>query len=162
MNNTCMTLHTHAWSYCHMPRACFSHLYVLLNSLGPNSIIPSYLWGHRLKVRRGPHNCYPFINPSFFRNLPEQSPMSDVNMAAKLYDFVIVGGGTAGLVVASRLSEDPSQRILVLEAGSDLAEDPRVNTPGMFPVMLGSEIDWGFHTTPQVCSCSVTWWASRN
>ena len=78
--------------------------------------------------------------------------MSDVNMAAKLYDFVIVGGGTAGLVVASRLSEDPSQRILVLEAGSDLAEDPRVNTPGMFPVMLGSEVDWGFHTVPQVRS----------
>lgn len=80
-------------------------------------------------------------------------------MATTLYDFVIVGGGTAGLVVASRLSEDPSQRILVLEAGSDITEDPRVNTPGMFPVMIGSEADWGFHTTPQVCSFSFTQWS---
>lgn len=77
-------------------------------------------------------------------------------MSTTPYDFVIVGGGTAGLVVASRLSEDPSQRILVLEAGSDHTENPRVNTPGLFPVMLGSEADWGFHTAPQVCHLSCT------
>ncbi|KAI1772240.1 putative GMC oxidoreductase [Hypoxylon cercidicola] len=70
-------------------------------------------------------------------------------MASPTYDFVIVGGGTAGLVVASRLSEDPSQRILVIEAGSDSTDDPRVKTPALYPALMGSEADWNFHTQPQ-------------
>ncbi|KAK6217967.1 putative NRPS-like protein biosynthetic cluster [Pestalotiopsis sp. IQ-011] len=64
-------------------------------------------------------------------------------------DFVIVGGGTAGLVVASRLSEDPSVNVLVLEAGQDLTADPRVNIPGLFITLLGSEADWQFKTVAQ-------------
>lgn len=67
------------------------------------------------------------------------------------YDFVVVGGGTAGLVVATRLSESPKNRVLVLEAGSDHTEDPRVKTPIFYSALLGSEADWGFHSEPQVC-----------
>ncbi|ROW06271.1 hypothetical protein VPNG_08078 [Cytospora leucostoma] len=65
------------------------------------------------------------------------------------YDFVIVGGGTAGLVVAARLSEDPGQRVLVLEAGSDHTEDPRVKTPVFYSALLGTEADWSFRSEPQ-------------
>ncbi|PHH88943.1 hypothetical protein CDD83_6863 [Cordyceps sp. RAO-2017] len=68
---------------------------------------------------------------------------------ADSYDFVIVGGGTAGLVVASRLSEDPSKSVLVLEAGADLTADPRVNIPIFYAALLGSEADWNFRTEPQ-------------
>ncbi|KAK7721255.1 hypothetical protein SLS64_001551 [Diaporthe eres] len=68
---------------------------------------------------------------------------------ASLYDFVIIGGGTAGLVVASRLSEDPAKSVLVLEAGTDLSADPRSNIPIFYASLLGSEADWGFQTTPQ-------------
>ncbi|KAI1841193.1 hypothetical protein JX265_013152 [Neoarthrinium moseri] len=70
-------------------------------------------------------------------------------MAEASYDFVIIGGGVAGLVVATRLSEDPSQRVIVLEAGQDHSSDTRVKTPGFYPVLLGSELDWGFQSEAQ-------------
>ncbi|KAI1409899.1 GMC oxidoreductase [Hypoxylon sp. FL1857] len=66
------------------------------------------------------------------------------------YDFVIVGGGTAGLVLATRLSEDPNQRVLVLEAGTDVSNDPRVKIPALYPALVGTEADWHFHTEPQI------------
>ncbi|KAK7930963.1 glucose-methanol-choline oxidoreductase [Apiospora marii] len=64
-------------------------------------------------------------------------------------DFIIVGGGTAGLVVANRLSEDPDVQVLVLEAGEDLTEDPRVIIPAMWTTLLGSDADWQFSTAAQ-------------
>lgn len=66
------------------------------------------------------------------------------------YDFVIIGGGTSGLVVANRLSEDPTKTVLVLEAGPDIAEDPRVRIPFLSQGLLGSEMDWNFRSEPQV------------
>ena len=65
-------------------------------------------------------------------------------------DFIIIGGGTAGLVVAARLSENPDIRVLVLEAGKYEPNDPRVNTPALWPGLVGTEADWGFLTVPQV------------
>ncbi|KAH6856331.1 hypothetical protein B0I37DRAFT_73684 [Chaetomium sp. MPI-CAGE-AT-0009] len=65
------------------------------------------------------------------------------------FDFVIVGGGTAGLVLAARLSEDPNAQVLVLEAGEDLSADPRVNIPAMWPQLQGTESDWQLKSVPQ-------------
>lgn len=70
---------------------------------------------------------------------------------ASLFDFIVAGGGTAGLVVASRLSEDPSVHVLVVEAGSDRGMDPLVLTPGLVAGTYGKdEYDWNFLSTPQV------------
>ena len=72
------------------------------------------------------------------------------------YDFVIVGGGTSGLTIASRLSEDPGTNVLVLEAGANHLEDPRVIVPAFCMQAPGSDLDWQFTTVPQVSPLSRT------
>jgi choline dehydrogenase-like flavoprotein len=80
------------------------------------------------------------------------SPVSSVeDFLSHSYDFVICGGGTAGLTLAARLTEDPNVTVGVLEAGKYRIGDPLVDTPGMFMQMLGNaDYDWNFKTAPQV------------
>ncbi len=73
------------------------------------------------------------------------------------YDFVIVGGGTAGLAIAARLTENPDVTVAVIEAGKNRLGDMFVDTPAMFLQMLGNpEYDWMMFTTPQVWSVPRT------
>ena len=65
------------------------------------------------------------------------------------YTHIIVGGGTAGLVVAARLSENPHFRVGVLEAGPAAFNEPTINVPGRFGESLGSKYDWQFQTVEQ-------------
>jgi choline dehydrogenase-like flavoprotein len=75
------------------------------------------------------------------------------------YDFIVVGGGTAGLVVASRLSEDPSVQVLVVEAGGNHMDDPRLKIPALYDSLKGTEADWNFKSEPQVrCLVSMMPW----
>lgn len=64
------------------------------------------------------------------------------------YDYVIVGGGTAGCVVAARISEDPDVRVALVEAGPRDGTDA-MSVPAMWLTLVGSGVDWGFRTTPQ-------------
>ena len=60
------------------------------------------------------------------------------------YDFIIVGAGTAGCVMAARLSEDASARVLLLEAGSrEPVEGMAV--PPLWPTLAGTSANWGQH-----------------
>ena len=70
------------------------------------------------------------------------------------FDYIVVGAGSAGCVVARRLSEaDPRLGILLLEAGiSDTADArlaPLIRTPGTFEDLQGSAVDWQYLTEPQ-------------
>ena len=70
---------------------------------------------------------------------------------ANTYNYVICGGGTAGLTLAARLTEDPSVTVAVIEAGHDHTTDPLVTTWGLTSGMLGDpEYDWIYRTEPQV------------
>lgn len=67
------------------------------------------------------------------------------------YDFIVVGGGSAGAVVASRLSENPEWKVLLLEAGQD--ENVLSDVPVLFPALQLSSIDWQFETEPNEGYC---------
>ncbi|THH20334.1 hypothetical protein EW146_g1022 [Bondarzewia mesenterica] len=68
----------------------------------------------------------------------------------KKFDYVIVGGGTAGLVLASRLTEDPKTSVLVIEAGPANLNDSMLLRLASFAAQFGQEkYDWFFRTVPQ-------------
>ncbi|TDL19866.1 GMC oxidoreductase [Rickenella mellea] len=67
----------------------------------------------------------------------------------KSYDYVIIGGGTAGCVLASRLSEDPSVSVLLLEAGSTNEGHLLSRIPLGWGKIFKTSIDWNYKTTPQ-------------
>src|ERR1700722_17309596 len=67
------------------------------------------------------------------------------------YDFVIVGGGSAGSALATRLSADPGNRVLVLEAGRpDYIWDPFIHMPAALTIPIGNRFyDWKYESEPE-------------
>ncbi|KAL4802444.1 hypothetical protein BDV18DRAFT_146741 [Aspergillus unguis] len=79
------------------------------------------------------------------------SPVSSVEEFVQTpFDFIVCGGGTAGLIVAARLSEDPNVTVGVVEAGQYRIGDPLIDTPALFSQMFEKpEYDWCLYTAPQ-------------
>ena len=77
------------------------------------------------------------------------APAKTSNMSANnSFDYVIVGGGLTGLTVASRLSENPSIKVLVIEGGKDNHNDPRVYDVRTYGQAFESDLDYNMTSTP--------------
>ena len=71
------------------------------------------------------------------------------------FNYVIVGGGSAGCVLAARLTEDPAVTVLLLEAGPDNTKAELAVGPA-WPALWGTEVDHAYDTVVQTSAGNVT------
>ncbi|MEH2227241.1 GMC family oxidoreductase [Nostoc sp.] len=64
------------------------------------------------------------------------------------YDYIVIGAGSAGCVIANRLTEDPDTTVLLLEAGNPDTK-PEIQIPLECTNLLGTEVDWGYFSQPE-------------
>ncbi|XPS80805.1 Choline dehydrogenase [Ascochyta lentis] len=87
--------------------------------------------------------------------------------ASTAYDYVIVGGGTAGMLLANRLSANPTTMVAVIEAGSSAFNNPNVTyvpkSIAEFGLGFGTSVEWGYTTEPQkyAANASLPYWAGK-
>lgn len=90
---------------------------------------------------------------SYYRydRVDPESRAIDQKVLYSEYDFIVVGGGSAGAVVASRLTENPKHSVLLLEAGPD--ENEVTDVPSLAAYLQLSNLDWSYKTEPLNTAC---------
>ena len=79
---------------------------------------------------------------------PVSKPLSPAMAQTNRFDYVVVGAGSAGCVLAARLSEDANTRVALIEAGGP-ADDPAITDPTQWPFLAGAAFDWYYRTQRQ-------------
>lgn len=109
-----------------------------------NSPVPIFL--HLMQILTAAqcdlHNDYPLDRSN------------EVSSSTEIFDFVIVGAGSAGSVVANRLSEINDWKVLLIEAGTDSSVTSEV--PGLFPNLIESSEDYSYYVEPEEHACHAT------
>ncbi|EKM52126.1 uncharacterized protein PHACADRAFT_212710 [Phanerochaete carnosa HHB-10118-sp] len=119
----------------------------------PTFVCPPVSIGDPRTVSRGPSRARGSRARAYDAFTLEQhavmtAPLHDV--VSKSFDYIIIGGGTAGLALAARLTDDPNTTVCVLEAGDANLHDPALLTPVSYLRHFGDkDYDWNFYTTKQ-------------
>ncbi|BEI83829.1 hypothetical protein CcaverHIS002_0404330 [Cutaneotrichosporon cavernicola] len=78
-----------------------------------------------------------------------RAPVTDGAAVGQTYDYVIAGGGLAGVVLAARLSEDTNKTVLLIEAGLDQSNNDLVTRADKYQQGFNTPIDWAYETVTQ-------------
>jgi choline dehydrogenase len=76
------------------------------------------------------------------------SATSSQDKVRSKYDYIVIGAGSAGCVLANRLTEDSETTVLLLEAGNPDTK-PEIQIPSKWLNLLSSEVDWGYFSEPE-------------
>eukprot|EP00090_Calanus_glacialis_P024475 TRINITY_DN3801_c0_g1_i1.p1 TRINITY_DN3801_c0_g1~~TRINITY_DN3801_c0_g1_i1.p1 ORF type:complete len:650 (-),score=121.07 TRINITY_DN3801_c0_g1_i1:510-2459(-) len=112
---------------------------LVISGLSPTALLATGVW------------FFPFLIASIsYYHYNENNPERKVKDAGKLlksYDFIIIGAGSAGSVIANRLTENPNWKVLLIEAGGDETEISDV--PALAAYLQLGRMDWKYKTEPQ-------------
>ena len=95
------------------------------------------------------------VSAAVARDMAEQAAQAQSNQAVQLanlraeYDYIVVGAGAAGCVMAHRLSQNGQASVLVIEGGGTNLDQEKIYNPGVYTRNFGSDTDWGYKSTPQ-------------
>ncbi|XP_038210981.1 glucose dehydrogenase [FAD, quinone]-like [Zerene cesonia] len=125
-----------------------SLVHTLYGHIGPEI---DYFGKNRLQLTKSESKVTVDLKEVRYKDTEDENRNEDVDIRDVEFDFIVIGGGTAGCVVASRLSENRKWKILLIEAG---AEEPKMTLiPALTSEFKGSSLDWQYTMRPKKGFC---------